>query len=146
MRFKKEPDSQLSEGVWTQEYDGATFLISHWSHLPFQRAVQRLQAPHAKKIQAGRLDPKTSRDIVSRAMADELVHNWKGVVDDTGKPVPFDPESCFLQLNNDPGLRDFLAEFSMDQDNFRVEVKIEAGKSSPTGSDGGMIGAQSSQS
>jgi hypothetical protein len=139
MKLTKEPDRRLTEGVWSTEYDGAKFLISHWSHLPFQRAVQRLQAPYAKKAMAGRLDPKIARDIVSRAMADELVHDWRGVTaEDNATVVPFSPDDCYLMLNNDPGLRDFLSEFAMDQDNYRQEVKELAGKSSSPGSSGGI--------
>lgn len=138
MKLTKEPSKPLTDGVWTPEYDDAKFLISHWSHLGFQRAVQRLQAPYAKKIAAGRLDPKISRDIISRAMADELIHDWRGVVEEDGETkVSYDPDRCFAQLTNDPGLRDFLSEFAMEMDNYREEVIEEAGKRSATGSNGG---------
>ena len=116
-----------STGVWAT-YEGSEFLVAHTSHLPFQRAVMRRQQPHRKKIENGTLDPETLRDLMCQSMAEALILDWKKVTDGEGKEVPYSPASGYKALKNNPDLRDFISEFSMNLENFRQLEKEALGK------------------
>lgn len=117
----------LTQGAWA-EFEGSKFLVTHMSNLAFQRAWLRKQQPHRKKIEAGTLDPAIVRDLMTQAMAEAMILDWQKVVDGEGKEVPFSKEACVKALANNPELRDFVSEFSMQLDNFRQEEKKALGK------------------
>jgi len=114
------------DGVWTK-YHGSEFLVVHIGHLKFQRALSRLQAPFRRKIEKGTMDPIESRDLLCTAMADALILDWKGVVDSKGTDIPYSRKVCETALFNNPDLREYLQDFSMDLENFRVEEQTEKG-------------------
>lgn len=118
----------LTEGVWT-EFEGSRFLVTHMSNVAFQRAVMRRQAPYKSKIEKGTLDPAITRKLMSQAMADALVLDWKDVTGEDKQPVAFSTEACFKALQNHHDLRDFLSEFAMNLDNFAQEAKDKMSKS-----------------
>jgi hypothetical protein len=114
------------EGVWTK-YRGSEFRVVHTGHPKFQRALSRLQAPHRRKIEKGTMDPVESRDLLCAAIAEALVLDWKGVVDSKGADIPYSRKICETALINNPDLREYIQEFSMDLENFRVEEQVEKG-------------------
>lgn len=118
-----------TDGVWTPEFNGSKFKVASTTSTKFQRILNRLQAPHRKKIEKGSLDPKISKEILCQAMAEGLLLDWKDVVDGQGQNVPFDPEIAFKALMNNDDLKDYLSEFSQDLENFRTEQIAEAGNS-----------------
>lgn len=121
-------NSLLTAGVW-MEYEGSKFLVTHMSNVAFQRAVMRRQAPHKSKIDKGTLDPAVMRELMTRAMAETLLLDWKNVVDKEGKEVPYSPEAGYKALKNNEDLRDYLSDFAMNLDNYREEKREELGKS-----------------
>lgn len=120
-------NSQLTAGMWTS-YGDSEFLVTHMSNLTFQRAVMRRQAPFKRKIENGTMDPKITREIMTRAMAEALILDWRKVVDNQGKEVPYSIDACEKALSNNEDLRDYISEFAMNLDNFKQEKKEEMGK------------------
>ena len=120
-------NSLLTAGVWV-EFEGSEFLVTHMSNVAFQRAYMRQQAPHRQKIDKGTLDPAIMRKLMTSAMAEALILDWKRVIDSSGSEVPFSKEACQKALNSNEDLRDFLSEFSMNLDNYRSSRKEELGK------------------
>ena len=115
-------------GTWA-EYRGGQFLIARNSNIRFQRAINRLQQPHFKKIMKGKLDPQIARESTCEAMAEGILLDWKDVVDERGKEVKFTKELGKQYLLADTDFREFVAEFSDDSANFRREYIEElAGK------------------
>jgi hypothetical protein len=115
------------KGVWG-EYLGGEFLVAHTSNLDFQREFNRLQAPHRKKIDKGKLDPKIQAELLCKAIGRHLLLDWKNV-GSKGNELEFDTDVAINVLMNNEDLRDFIQEFSMDIDNFRDEGLDSSGKS-----------------
>lgn len=109
-----------TEGVWTN-FGGSKFKVAHTGNAKFQRALNRLQAPHRKAIEKGKLDPIEGKEIICQAMSEGLVVDWSGVTDKTGAEVKFDRTLCFTALKNNEDLREFIQEFATDLENFRTE-------------------------
>lgn len=120
--------SLTDDGVWF-EYDESKFKVAHISNLGFQRALARLQQPYRKKIENGTLDPKISRDLMCKAMAEHILLDWQDVVDGKGDKVPYDPQIGEKLLKSNGPFRDAISEFAMNVDNFKKEEKEELGKS-----------------
>ena len=119
--------AKTESGVWT-EFSGGEFLIAHTSNLSFQREFNRLQQPYRKQLDKGKLDPKTSSDILCKAMARGLLLDWKNVGAE-GANLEYSPDAASNVLKNNEDLRDFVQEFSLDLDNFRSEEQADSGKS-----------------
>ena len=47
--------------------------------------------------------------------------DWRGVIDSSQNEVKFSKASCATALKNNSDLREFIQEFAVDLDNFRVE-------------------------
>ena len=119
--------TKKTQGVWTT-FGGSKFKVCSTGSTRFQRALNRLQAPHRRKIEKGTLDPKISKDILCQAMADSLVLDWKDVVDSSKAEVPYSPEIAQMALSNNDDLREYLLEYAGDLENFRSEEMAESGK------------------
>lgn len=116
-----------TDGVWAK-FGGSKFLVASTGSTKFQRILNRLQAPHRKKIEKGTLDPKISKEILCTAMSEALLLGWADVVDGDKKPVEFSSDLAFKALMNNDDLREYLSEFSQDLENFRAEETAELGK------------------
>ena len=114
-------------GAW-EIFDGSKFLIAHTTNLKFQRELARLQQPHRKKIEAGTMDPKLSKELVCRAMSTGLLLDWANVVNGQKESVPFSIEAAFKVLMNNTAFREFVSEFSSNLENFRQQEVEEVGK------------------
>lgn len=115
------------EGSWFQ-FDDAKFKIAHTSNLRFQRALNRLQQPYRRKIDNGTIDPKISRDLMCRAMAEGLVLDWENIIDNSGKPVPYSVEAGVKLLTGNAACRDAISEFALNIENFRKDLTEDLGK------------------
>jgi len=122
----------VETGVWA-EFNGSEFLIAHISNLKFQRALNRLQQPHRKKLEQGTLDPGTHRDMICKAMAEGVLLDWRKVVNNDKAEVPYKAATAFEVLKRDSEFRDFVAEYANNMTNFRAAELEEVGKSSSIG-------------
>lgn len=116
--------SAIDEGVWT-DFDGSRFRIAHISNSKFQRALARLQQPHMRKIQEGRLDPELNKRLLTQAMAEGVLVGWEGVKTRKGEDVPFSTKAAHAALMSNVEFRDFVSDFATAISNFRAE-EVEA--------------------
>lgn len=116
--------SAIDEGVWT-DFDGSRFRIAHISNSKFQRALARLQQPHMRKIQEGRLDPELNKRLLTQAMAEGVLVGWEGVKTRKGEDVPFSIKAAHAALMSNVEFRDFVSDFATAISNFRAE-EVEA--------------------
>lgn len=121
--IKAKRSKKLDEGVWVS-YQGGRLCIRHISNSRFMRLMARLQAPFRKDIEKGRMDPDEMRNIVSEALASEIITDWE-VVDEEGQPVNYTAAIAKTALMADEGLREFVQETAADFSIFR-DAEIEA--------------------
>lgn len=126
MSFKipEKPATGIDEGVWA-EYEGSQFKIAYATNVSFMRAKQRLEHPHRRKIENGSIDPAEHRRILTKAMAEAILLDWKGIDGD----VPYSKKLAEQALMNDESFRDFVMTFSMDLANFKEEEREHEGNS-----------------
>lgn len=112
------------------KFEGSEFEIAYAGNPKFLRIFNKLQHPYRKKIEKGTLDPIIQRDILCEAIAEGLMVGWRKVVNNNKEEVPFDSVIAKQALLNNPDLRDFVQEFSMDLDNYREDTIEAMGESS----------------
>jgi hypothetical protein len=119
--------SPQTQGVWS-EFGGAKFKIRHTSNLDFQRLILRLQQPYRRKIDNNTLDPAISKEILCKAMGQHILVDWKDVGDKGGAQVPYSPEAAYSALMNNEDLREYVALYSTNLDNFHADEVNALGK------------------
>lgn len=124
--FDHTTERAENEGIWV-EYQGSKFLIAHQNNIKFQREFARLQAPHAKKIMRGRLDPETALDIMCKSLAHGVLLDWKSVKNSKKEDVPYTKDNAASLLARNGEFRDFVHNTSLDYDEFKREVAEEMG-------------------
>lgn len=73
-------------------------------------------------------DTRDSREAFAGALAETIVLDWSGVLDEDGKTeIPFSVEACREALIGAPDLLDRVTQFAIDRENFR-QKKIEDAK------------------
>lgn len=123
-----DDNKQVFEQSKWATYNGSKFLIAPASNLQFQRIFNRLQIPHRKKIEKSSLDPKITQEITIQSLAEAILLNWDDVVDATGKIVPYTVELGVKTLTKHIDLREFIQEFALELENFKIDDKTEMGE------------------
>lgn len=118
----------FEHGVWT-DFSGSQMLIANTGNIVYQRELSRLQQPYRKKVERGTLDPKTTKHILCKAIADAVLLDWKDVIDGKGKTVKFSKEVAYNALSNSEELRDFVIDYATNYENYKIETIEDAVKS-----------------
>lgn len=118
--------NKAKDGVWV-EFEGSKFLIAHMSSLKFQRKLANLRQPHLSKINRNTIDPKLQQEITCKAMAGTILLDWANVVDKAGQAVEFTDELAARVLQNQPDVREFISDYSVNIEHFRDDLIEEVG-------------------
>jgi hypothetical protein len=115
------------EGVWVDLDDKTSLLIRRYGRRAFQKYLASLLGPHKKATQRGTLDDDIAEQLLTKALAKEILVGWKGLKMD-GKDVKYSVETAFEILSN-PVFRDFrddVVSWAQDFQLFREEEIADA--------------------
>jgi len=115
MLVKTSASAQEVEGVWTTYSDGVKFRIARAGNPNFLRASDRLEAPHRKAIQRGKMSTEKQLDIQCRAMAEAILLDWEGISTEDG-PLEYSKDDAAKVLRHNVEVRDFVFEFATEQE------------------------------
>jgi len=115
-----------TEGLWVDFEEGVRFRIARAGNSNFLRVSDRLEAPHRKDMQRGRLSTEKQLEIQCRAMAEAILLDWEGVNTAEG-PLEYSKDNAYKVLRYTPEVRDFVFEVATDHENFRSEDIAETG-------------------
>lgn len=119
--LKQNVDKEQS-GVWV-EYEGTevSFLIARMNNPRYTEKIRK-----ATKVGRGmrfRKAEDVTDKLVLEAVAETILLDWKGLEDESGKPIPFST-SAAMEILSDPQYRDvynFILMFASDRENFLNE-------------------------
>lgn len=120
--------SGFERGVWA-DFSGSRLLIANLGNIAYQRLLTRLQQPHRKKIDKNTLDPEIMKELLCKGLSQEILLDWKDVIDGKEKDVPYSPEIAFKALMDNEDLRDFVISYGDNIDNYKNEAIEDAVKS-----------------
>jgi len=110
------------EGKWIDLDSTTSLLIRRYGCRSFQKYLSGLLAPHKKATQRGSLDDDLAEQILTQAIAKEILVDWKGLkIDD--KEVKYSVEKAVEILSNPvfKEFRDDVVAWSQDFQIFREE-------------------------
>lgn len=140
MNMKKSfhvDEKKSEEGVWFP-YEDAEFLIGRSRSQKYRKEIERLSRRYRRQIDLGTLSRETNDEIVTRAMANAILNDWRGhvAIDDDGEDLPYSRENAFLLLKEFPDFRDLVASWAQDIEAFQAEEKDDEEKNSDSSSSG----------
>jgi hypothetical protein len=118
-------DNKKVNGQWV-DFCGARFKIASQRSEKYIAAINRLMKPYTKQIKNNTLSPEQNETLLCAAMAEGLLLDWEGVgrIDEsTGEAVEmkYSVENAKTVLKENYELREFVAEYSEQLDNFKRE-------------------------
>lgn len=115
-----------TDGVWIEHSEGVRFRIARAGNSNFLRVSDRLEAPHRRDMQRGKLSTEKLLEIQCRAMAEAILLDWEGIATEDG-PLEYSTENAYKVLRYSPDVRDFVFEQALDHENFRAAEVEETG-------------------
>lgn len=118
-----------AEGVWF-DYDNETSVkVARSNCKAYRKAMKRVMKPYRRQIKMNTIDPELFDKLLATAMAEGLVRDWKGLLNN-GQPIEYS-RSKSIELMVDPVMREFkefVAECAEDAEAFRnEEIEEDAG-------------------
>ena len=127
--------SKENQGVWVDLGEGARLLIARHGNERFKLRYQELTAPYAAAIRTKTLSEAVAEKILKQILAETILLDWEGIVDDDGNPVPYSVEKA-MEFLDIPDFRSFVEEMSKEQALYRKELEAQAEKNSLNSSNG----------
>jgi hypothetical protein len=121
------------EGVWVELLKDVLVKVRPLGNDRYLRLVEKLKSKHSAAYRSGTIDPEIDRNIQIRAVAKEVLVDWKGVEDpDTGEELPYSYDNA-KRLLSDKRIKRFgirVIEASAEQETFRQYEEEETEKNS----------------
>jgi hypothetical protein len=128
--------SLAKEGVWVEIGEGASIKVAKLGHPDHRKLVNDLRKPYRSYELAKReLPDNVIREISSKSTAREILRDWKGITDDSGKEIPFSYDAALEALKID-AFAAMVLGFAGDDSLFRETSVEEDSKNLQTSSSG----------
>jgi hypothetical protein len=108
------------EGVWVPYGGGFEVKLGRIGNRRFKEFMMKKGKPHMRKLSSGSMDLDIADTLMRDAIAETILLDWKGLLDDDGKPIPFSKEEAKKAL----AIEDFYKEiFAMAQERELFSLK-----------------------
>ena len=84
-------------------------------------AHEKVQRKYAKQMENARKHPKKEHWLMSKIMAEGIVTNWRGVIDDDGNEIPCTMENKVNAFNHHKKLFYAVLKESSNEENYRED-------------------------
>lgn len=128
MDFKKTfgyDKSKAADGVWVDLGEDTKIKIAKLGTNQYQLALMRHTRKYQAMIRVNRLDPEAMADITANTLADSILLDWSGVMED-GAPVPYNRPNAFRLLKEYPAFRELVEAHANDPLIFQDGMDLEA--------------------
>ena len=123
-RFKTDTKKE-EEGVWVKYEGGVSLKIARLNNPKYKEYSLKRSKPHLRRLQAGTIDGDVAEDIMKDAIANTVLLDWKGLLDEKGNEIPFSQEKAREQFDE---AHDFYTEvFNLCQQRELFSIEDEEG-------------------
>jgi len=126
-RFTKD-DQRRIEGVKVPFGADAWLRIAYWMNPRHLQALQRLTKGRNADIEHGLIEPGENLRLGCEAMAEAILLDWGGKMEENGTPIAYSRESAERVLFERTGFRDYVIDVAREKERFRAAEEAEAGK------------------
>ena len=123
-RFKTDKSLEM-QGIECYLEDGVVFICKRFggsNQVNVSKALAKYHTPHIAKIKAGTLTQEMLDEIDAKVFTEACVLNWRGVLDDAGKEIPFSFDACVEILKDMPELVSELIRQTSNFENYREDL------------------------
>lgn len=126
-------DAKLAEeGVWVEIGEGASLKLAKLGNTKNRKLINDLKKPYRSfEISKKDLPDDVVKRITIKSVAETVLLDWKGIVDDDGKEIPFSIAAAAEALAIDAFMGMVLG-LANDQATFRAEEAEAEAKNSST--------------
>ena len=103
---------KLNNGIWA-EYQEVEFLIAQSKNMDFIESVSDAT-----------VDGGVSSGRIVKALATDIIKDWRGLMDTTDQPVEYDPVIAAHMLLTIDGFREWVMEVSTNVDQYLTDKAI----------------------
>lgn len=118
------------DGVWVQLDIGEDIYVKvRSSDCPqHQKRTRSFAAKHWRQMSSGKMDPILEWTETGKALADAVLLDWKGLLDDEGNEIPYSLRLATELMTNREykEFRKAVVRAADDEANFQAEVEAEA--------------------
>ena len=114
-----------TDGIWVEFGDGdnvCEFKIARLHNPGCENYVAKL---HERRKKWNR-SIESDRSHSIKAYARHVLKGWRDLTDDDGNDIPFSIDAAEKILTDYPDVREFVTEVALDNEQFRLEGKMDA--------------------
>jgi len=117
------------EGVEVQIGEDAFITVRRSNNDKFKKLLIRLRKPHEQRIQRGTMDQKVLDGLTRKAVAQEVLIDWRGIKDE-GKVIKYSPEAAEALMKKYEDFQEDVLTAANTRETFRKEIEEENAKNS----------------
>jgi len=118
--FTTDADKE-SEGVWIDYTGDFKLKICRIGCPAFKEFMLKRGKPHMRSMEAGSLDPNIADDLMKDALAQTIIKDWKGLLDDKDEEIPFSTETARQLLDTPGDFYDEVFTLAKQRENFKID-------------------------
>lgn len=128
-KYETNKDAEI-EGVWIDDFEpGVDFKIARFNVERTEKYMDELRRPYKKLLKAGgRIPADKADEMLIDAMSKYALVDWRGVIDQDGKPMPYSPENAYTLLKILPEIREKVLKLSLDGETYNKKALEDARK------------------
>jgi len=115
---QKKLDDAGNEGVWIKFNDDVELLIGSMSAPKYQKVFEVAQKILRREYKARKVPDAVAQDAMIRCMSEGCFLGWRGMTNAAGEPLDYSSDNAAVVLKDLKRVRDFVAAFASDDDNF----------------------------
>jgi len=121
--FKTNENSE-TEGVWVDYASGFRIKIARIGCPAFKEFMIKRGKPHQRSIDSGTIGNEIAEELMKDAIAETIIKDWEGLLDDEDKEIPYSKEDARKMLDVAHDFYDEIYELAKQREHFKVN-KIE---------------------
>lgn len=120
-----ETDDDLeNDGVWIPYTSGFRLKLARIGCPAFKEFMIKRGKPHMRGIEAGDLDNEVAEGLMKDALAETIIKDWEGLLDDEDNEIPYDKETARKMLDIARDFYEEVYELAKQRAHFKSE-KLE---------------------
>ena len=118
-------DKELEDdGKWFDIGDGASVRVARFGNDAHRKLLLRLREPYkALLLRGGEIPDDVNESIIVESMAQTILLDWKGMLDQDGNELKYDVEAGRTAFNLYKDFLELVSQLSLNATNFRTEVQ-----------------------
>lgn len=113
--------AKAEEGMWVDIGEGASIKVAKIGTVRYQNIMIRHTRKYQAMIRANRLSAEATVEITANTLADCILLDWKGIIED-GHDLKYSRAEAYRLLKDSPDFRSLVELYGSDGDLFQDNI------------------------